>query len=278
MATSTQCSEGFSPFIKNVTNIKGVLLDITGVLYNSAQGGGHAIEGSVEAVKRLRKAGLPVRFCTNETQCTTKAIVEKLQRLGFELTESEVFPPIPAVCSLMKARALRPHILAHPASLSDFSEIDQTNPNCVVVGDAADMFTYHNLNKAFRILISMETPVLFSLGQGKFYREDDELSLDVGAFVKALEYACDVQAEVVGKPSKTFFNTALQDMNVSPENAVMVGDDILNDVGGAQKCGMYGIQVRTGKFRPQDEHHPQVTPDAVVDNLAAAVDLLLTHR
>lgn len=40
-----------------------------------------------------------------------------------------------------------------------------------------------------------------------------------------LQYACDVQAEVVGKPSKTFFNTALQDMNVRPEN-VSIGHAI----------------------------------------------------
>jgi len=29
----------------------------------------------------------------------------------------------------------------------------------------------------------------------------------------------------------------------------MIGDDILSDVGGAQKMGMKGVQVRTGKFR-----------------------------
>lgn len=31
--------------------------------------------------------------------------------------------------------------------------------------------------------------------------------------------------------------------------AVMVGDDVLNDVGGAQGCGIMGILVRTGKYR-----------------------------
>ena len=31
--------------------------------------------------------------------------------------------------------------------------------------------------------------------------------------------------------------------------AVMVGDDVLNDVGGAQRCGLMGILVRTGKYR-----------------------------
>lgn len=29
----------------------------------------------------------------------------------------------------------------------------------------------------------------------------------------------------------------------------MIGDDILSDVGGAQKLGIKGIQVRTGKWR-----------------------------
>lgn len=29
----------------------------------------------------------------------------------------------------------------------------------------------------------------------------------------------------------------------------MIGDDLVNDVGGAQHCGMIGVQVRTGKYR-----------------------------
>jgi len=34
--------------------------------------------------------------------------------------------------------------------------------------------------------------------------------------------------------------------------AVMIGDDIVSDVGGAQACGIRGIQVRTGKYRFTD--------------------------
>lgn len=32
--------------------IRGILLDISGVLYNAGEGGGEAIPGSVEAVKK----------------------------------------------------------------------------------------------------------------------------------------------------------------------------------------------------------------------------------
>lgn len=257
----------------NNRKIKGVLLDISGVLFES--GAGVPIDGSVEAVKRLQSAGLPVRFCTNETTMTRNMLTEKLHRLGFSMKDEEIFPPIPAVCKVLQKRNLRPHLLVHPTAALDFEGIDTLNPNCVVLGDATAEFTYHNLNKAFQALMSMEKPILFSLGMGRFYKEEEELVLDVGPFAKALEFAADVKAEIVGKPSETFFSSVLEDMGVSPENAVMVGDDIVSDVGGAQACGMLGIQVRTGKFRPQDESHPKVKPDSFADNLLAAVDLIL---
>lgn len=50
--------------------------------------------------------------------------------------------------------------------LEDFAGIDQSNPNCVVVGDAEDEFTYERMNTAFRILMSSERPLLITLGVG----------------------------------------------------------------------------------------------------------------
>ena len=120
---------------------------------------------------------------------------------------------------------------------------------------------------------------MYSLGKGKYYREDGELTLDVGPFTAALEFAIEKNAVVVGKPSAEFFLTALadiaKDIGCNPDEAVMVGDDIVSDVGGAQKCGMQGVLVRTGKYRPSDENHASVKPDQIVDNLAQFVNNLL---
>ncbi|XP_031570156.1 phospholysine phosphohistidine inorganic pyrophosphate phosphatase-like [Actinia tenebrosa] len=258
--------------------IRGILLDISGVLYNSGQGGGTVIPGSVDAVQRLKSSGLNVRFCTNETQCTREELVAKLNKFGYKLLSSELFAPAPATRFILEKRNLRPHLLIHPGGRPDFDGINCNDPNCVVIGDAAQEFYYENMNKAFRALLEMKDPILFSMGYGKYYKTDGELVLDVGPFTKALEYACDVKAEIVGKPSKTFFMTALEAMGVSTEEALMIGDDILNDVGGAQACGIRGVQVRTGKFRISDENHPTVKPDAFVDNLAQAVDLILKYN
>ncbi|NWQ76812.1 LHPP phosphatase, partial [Columbina picui] len=255
--------------------VRGLLLDVSGVLYDSGDGGGVPIAGSVEAVSRIKASGLKLRFCTNETQATREEFVKKLRGLGFDISVAEVTAPAPAACRILKERNLRPHLLVHNDLVPEFAGIDKTNPNCVVIGDAAENFTYANLNEAFRVLIGMEKPVLISLGRGRYYKETDGLKLDVGAYMKALEYACDIEAEVVGKPAQMFFESALAEMGVPAQQAIMIGDDIVNDVGGAQRCGMRALQVRTGKYRPCDENHPHVKPDAYVNNLAEAVDVIL---
>ncbi|KAG7170549.1 Phospholysine phosphohistidine inorganic pyrophosphate phosphatase-like 2, partial [Homarus americanus] len=94
--------------------IKGVLLDITGVLYESGEGFGTVIPGSVEAVERLREAGIPVRFVTNETCASRAAVVVKLRHHNFSLSEADVFSPVPAVISVLRERGLTPHTLVHP--------------------------------------------------------------------------------------------------------------------------------------------------------------------
>ncbi|RVE59744.1 hypothetical protein OJAV_G00191670 [Oryzias javanicus] len=259
-------------------SLKGVILDLCGVLYDSGEGDGVAISGSAAAVKKLKESDLLLRFCTNETQATREKFVGKLQRLGFDISVSEVFPPAPAAIAVLKERGLRPHLLVHDGLLNEFDGVDKTNPNCVIIGDAAENFSYKNLNEAFTVLIGLANPVLFSLGQGRYYKETDGLKLDVGVYMKALEYACDLKAEVIGKPSSTFFQSVLNDMGLQPHEVLMIGDDLVNDVGGAQQCGMKGVQVRTGKYRPSDEKHPTVKADGTVDNLAQAVDMILSQR
>ncbi|XP_074518604.1 phospholysine phosphohistidine inorganic pyrophosphate phosphatase [Halichoeres trimaculatus] len=259
-------------------SLKGVILDMCGVLYDSGEGDGVVISGSAEAVRKLKTSDLQLRFCTNETQASRDKFVAKLGRLGFDISVPEVFSPAPAAVAVLKERGLRPHLLVYDALLPEFDTVDRNNPNCVVIGDAAEKFTYENLNDAFRVLMGLEKPTLFSLGQGRYYKETDGLKLDVGVYMAALEYACDLKAEVIGKPSPMFFQSVLNDMGLQPHEVLMIGDDLVNDVGGAQHCGMRGVQVRTGKYRPSDERHPTVTADGTVDNLAQAVDMILNQR
>ncbi|XP_061665629.1 phospholysine phosphohistidine inorganic pyrophosphate phosphatase isoform X2 [Syngnathoides biaculeatus] len=224
--------------------------------------------------KRLKASDLTLRFCTNETQASRKKFVAKLQRLGFDISVGEVFSPAPAAVAVLRERGLRPHLLVCDGVLPEFDGVETSDPNCVVIGDAAEKFSYANLNEAFRVLIGLEKPTLFSLGKGKYYKETDGLSLDVGVYMKALEYACDVEAEVIGKPSAAFFRSVLNDMALQPHEVMMIGDDLVNDIGGAQQCGMKGVQVRTGKYRVVVQpllFHSYLLREDVLRSLAATL-------
>jgi len=257
-------------------SVKGVLCDITGVLAeSSSEGDGVAIPGSIESINRLKSAGIKIKFVTNESARTRSSLHAKLTRLGFTINIEDILTPALAMMVHLKENHLRPHLLVNKNVMEDFHGIEINNPNCVVLGDAVDDFSYANLNKAFQVLISEPSMQLFSLGKGKYYQEDSALNLDVGPFTAALEFASEKKAVICGKPDKTFFLAGLSALGLAADDVVMIGDDIVSDVGGAQKAGIRGVQVRTGKFRASDEDHPLVKPDMIVDNLKGLVDDIL---
>ena len=93
---------------------------------------------------------------------------------------------------------------------------------------------------------------MVALGMTRYWRAEDGLRLDAGAFVRALEYAAGRTAVVVGKPDPTFYATAVDALGLEAGQVVMVGDDIHTDVEGAQRAGLTGVLVRTGKFSASD--------------------------
>jgi len=248
--------------------VKGLLCDITGVLRESSSTtDGNVIPGSIEAIDNLENIGVKCKFVTNESQCTRADLHAKLIRLGFKMSEDSIMPPAFAAKQYLKTHNLRPHLLVHPNVLPDFDDVEKDDPNCVVMGDAVDLFNYQNLNKVFRFVKEKDCE-LISLGKGKYYREDGALTLDVGPFTAALEFASGKQALVCGKPDQQFFKAGWESMNLKSEDVVMVGDDIVSDVGGAQGAGVRGVLVRTGKYTSADENNPQKSETFLLISLA----------
>jgi ribonucleotide monophosphatase NagD (HAD superfamily) len=107
-----------------------------------------------------------------------------------------------------------------------------------------------------------------------YWRTNTGLQLDGGAFLLGLEAAAHVNAEVVGKPSAGFFTAALTRLHVDAAETLMIGDDIDADVLAAQRNGITGVLVRTGKFLPQALEAADGAPNHVLDSIADLPDLL----
>jgi ribonucleotide monophosphatase NagD (HAD superfamily) len=82
----------------------------------------------------------------------------------------------------------------------------------------------------------------------------------------------------MGKPSRDFFDLALNDMGLVPEKVVMIGDDILTAVGGAHNAGIRGILVRTGKYREDLVSKFAVRPDLTIQPIAHIRDILVAAQ
>ncbi|WP_251702245.1 TIGR01458 family HAD-type hydrolase [Metapseudomonas boanensis] len=227
---------------------QAVLLDISGVLYEDDQ----PLPGALQAMRTLQANGYPLRLVTNTSRQGKTAIHRKLTAMGFTVVPEQLFSAPQAVLRHVQAHGLRPYCLIHPDLEEEFAELlDLPEPNAVVLGDAEMRFDYPHLDRAFQLLI--EGAPLICMGDNRYFRSQGALHLDAGPFVRALEYAAGKPALVLGKPSADFFASALDELGVRPDAALMIGDDVEADVLGALAAGLHACLVKTGKYRPGDE-------------------------
>jgi HAD superfamily hydrolase (TIGR01458 family) len=250
----------------DIENVKGFLIDLDGVLYT----GDTAIPGARKALSFLAEKGYPFRCVSNSTRKCRTTIATKLKKLGFDIPEHAIFTPsLAAVRFMQETRKYRAYLLTAGDVDQDFMgtccDDGSTTVDYVIVGDAGDKVTYASLNHAFRCL--MDGADLIALEKDRYWMAPDGLSLSAGPFVAALEFATGKTATVVGKPARAFFELALRDMGLAAEGVVMIGDDILTDIGGAQAAGMQGVLVRTGKFRNDLLKTSLVQPAAVINSV-----------
>ncbi|MFD9601419.1 HAD-IIA family hydrolase [Streptomyces sp. NBC_01224] len=264
--------------------IGAVLIDIDGVLTVSWK----ALPGTVAAMERLREAGLPLALVTNTTSRTRASIAEKLVGQGFPVSADDILtaPAVTAAhlrehhpgarCLLINTGDVRDDLTG--VTLVDEDKEEESGsahggaPDVVVLGGAGDAFTYAALNRAFRHV--QRGARLVAMHRNMYWRTAAGLDLDTGAFLLGLERAARVEAEITGKPAGSFFATALAHLGATAPHALMVGDDIESDVLAAQRAGLTGVLVRTGKYLPETHRAADGAPDHVIDSFAGLPALL----
>ena len=250
--------------------MRAALIDLDGVVYEGERG----VPGAREAVAWVEERKIPHLFLTNTTSRPRWALVDKLAGLGIATDAAHIFTPPVAAARWLADHAPGPAALFVPeATAAEFgatARLDaaaETGAAAVVLGDLGEGWDFPTLNRAFRLLMAEPPPALVALGMTRYWRAADGLRLDVAPFVKALEHATGSRAVVLGKPAEEFFRAGLALLSCKETEAVLIGDDIVGDVQGAQRVGVRGVLVRTGKFRPQDLAG-EICPDAVLDSIA----------
>src|SRR6476661_6169546 len=149
-------------------SMAAILLDVDGVFHVS----GRPIDGAADAIRRLRDDGHRLRFITNSTTRSRADLADDLRAFGVELEGVELVGEE-----------------ADAVLIGGADETEETNR----------VFSYMNLARAFAELDAGAE--LYCLHKNAWWQTSRGPLLDSGAFVAGLEYAAEVEATVLGKPS-----------------------------------------------------------------------------
>ena len=249
--------------------IKGVLFDLDGVFYV----GNQLVSGGNETLSWLRSQGIGYRFVTNNTTLSRSALVAKLQHLGLDISENELLSAnFAGVLQLQKMGLNRCRLILAEAAQADYPPSIDEKPEAIVIGDIGNEWDYDLLNSLMNQIL--DGAELIALHKGRYFQTKKGLMLDSGAFVAALEHATGKKAHVVGKPNPAFFEMGSALLDASTNELVMVGDDLINDIEGAQNTGYHAVLVQTGKYRKAIVEQSEIIPDGIITSVAALPNYL----
>jgi HAD superfamily hydrolase (TIGR01450 family) len=240
-----------------------VLFDAYGVLVN-AEG---ALPGAAEAVTYLVQRGQPFLVVTNDASRSPQRASARFARLGIPVRPEHVLSSGMLIGPALEAHGMRGKrvVVLGTGDSAGYARAmgaqvvdpDPTAPaDAVVIADEGGFDTLGTLDATLSMILAGHAagrpPVLllanpdlvYPSGAGTFGLTAGSLA---GMVERALSLLLGAQAprfEVLGKPARLHFETALE--QVGTRHAVMLGDTLHTDVAGAHGVGIASALVLTG--------------------------------
>jgi len=248
----------------------GVVLDLDGTIYR----GSELLPGAQEMIDQFRERGLDLLFLSNNPTKTRAAYVDRLARMGIEITESEVLSAGTVTTQylvdhhahddvfLVGSEGLEEQLVA--ADLSLTTDPDETD---ILVASWDNEFDYGDMRDALWALDD-GTAFVGSDPDRTVPAGDDRMTPGSGAIIGAVEGTTGRKADVVlGKPSEQAIRMTRDALGVPLSECVLVGDRLNTDIAMGERAGMTTVLVLTGVSDRADAA-ADVTPDHVVESLA----------
>ena len=224
-------------------NIKCVVFDLDGTIYFGTQLAPHA----KQAVAYARQKAGHVFFATNNSALPPRAIYERLQNFGIDLSLNEVL-----TSSFLMAQYLLEHHITHTLTigtenLKNFLEQQgiapfSKNPQALVVG-YNPRFTIKDLDPALNYL--PKEYLFVAANQDLSYPvENGWLTPGAGAIVHMAQAVLHKKPDVlIGKPSPFMLSWISAQLNLQPEQILMIGDQYYSDIQMAEQWGALALLI-----------------------------------
>lgn len=247
-----------------------LLIDFDGVLKT----GSEPAEGINEFLNFIEEKNIPAHIISNSTLKTSDDLKSFFASNNIDL-QIPAMTAAEITLQFVKSNYKRAAVYCTDSIKNIFSELlDYKNPEAVVIGDNGENWRYEMMNEIFGFVNSGAD--FIAMQKNKFwYPEGNTPKLDAGSFIKAIEFATEIEAMLIGKPSPIYFKTALTSLGfVEDQEFLMLGDDVESDIEGAHNSGGKGILIYTGKTKYPLNPEIKVKPDYEALNLNEVIRLL----
>ncbi len=256
----------------NLSEISSVVMDMDGVLWR----GNNPLPGLVPFFEMLRERQLPFVLATNNSRTSPSNYVKKLESKGVPgVKEEQIVTSGTATAGYLRTvypEGTRIHIvgedgLCEVLEKAGFS-LALHDVQIVVAGIDFEI-TYDKLRRA--TLLIRDGAEFIGTNPDVTFPSPEGLVPGTGSILAALQAATDVKPTIIGKPNLPMFETALHQLETSPDSTLMIGDRLGTDILGAQRAGMKTALVLTGVTGRAELAESDVQPDGVYEGLSELV-------
>lgn len=248
-------------------NKKLFLFDLDGVFYKGKES--RVKIGGTMAIEALRAGKRRLFILTNNSTDAVETIHSRLNEFSIPVKKEEIL-----TSSLLTAEYLRAKRGKVTYFLVGEDGLDLEMKRCGhrrTEGEKADFvvvgldrnITYDKLDHSARL--ARNGAGIVATHVSRLYMFKTGPAIATGPIVKAIEYASQKRATVIGKPSPLMFRIALERAGCRKEEAVMIGDQVDTDIAGAAKAGVDSVLVTTGVDQSVGVFHPIATLSNVDD-------------
>ena len=257
-----------------IDNIRCFALDMDGTIYLGEQW----IAGAQEFLKRIEASGRSYVFLTNNSSKNPAVYVEKLYRMGWDVTEDKIITSGQAAIFYLQKHfpGKKVFLLGNPLLQEEFEQagilLDDMAPEVVVTAFDTSL-TYEKMCKVCDFVRS-GLPYLATHPDYNCPTETGFIP-DAGAihaFIHASAFR--YPDRVIGKPNSDIVDYLISRVGTEREQIAMVGDRLYTDIAAGRNNGLKSILVLSGEATLDDVSSSDVLPHLIFDSVQDMIPLL----
>lgn len=223
----------------------GLMIDMDGVVY----AGEELIKGADAFVKKLLDQKIPFTFLSNNSSKSRADAVEKLGKMGIEVTEDHIYSSAMATATFLTEHypGSTVHVLGEGGLLKSLKnsgiEVVEEKPDIVLLGEGHE-FSLDKVHTAVEMIL--DGARFIATNRDPSPRRSGWNNLGIAATAAMIEEASGREPFVIGKPSPLMMRSAASYMNLKPEDITVIGDTMETDIIGGIYMGFKTVLVLSG--------------------------------